>query len=63
MTLHRHSFFFITEILESLATLFNKMPLLKKRTILAQVQQAETIVGSGVNLSGKIESKRKTNVN
>lgn len=39
------------------------MALFKKRTILAQVQHFETIVGAGVSLSGKIESKNSIQVN
>ncbi len=39
------------------------MSLFKKRTMLAQVQHAETIVGVGVNLSGRIDAKHDIQVN
>lgn len=39
------------------------MPLIKKREILAQVPSAETIVGTGVTLSGKLEAKHNIQIN
>jgi len=39
------------------------MPFFKKREILAQVPHAQTIVGSGVTLSGKLEAKHNIQVN
>ncbi|MDD5731820.1 MAG: polymer-forming cytoskeletal protein [Patescibacteria group bacterium] len=39
------------------------MPFFKKRTMLSQVQHAETIVGVGVNLSGRIDAKQDIQVN
>uniref|UniRef100_A0A7C4M2B3 Polymer-forming cytoskeletal protein n=1 Tax=candidate division CPR3 bacterium TaxID=2268181 RepID=A0A7C4M2B3_UNCC3 len=35
----------------------------KKRTILAQVQHFETIVGTGVTLAGKLEAKHNIQIN
>jgi len=35
----------------------------KKRSILAQVSQAETVVGTGIVLSGKIEAKNNIQIN
>ena len=39
------------------------MAILKKRDILAQVVQAQTIVGDGVALSGKLEAKHNVQIN
>ncbi|MBI2448184.1 polymer-forming cytoskeletal protein [Candidatus Microgenomates bacterium] len=39
------------------------MALFKKRELLAQVAHAETIVGGGVTLSGKIEAKHNIQIN
>ena len=39
------------------------MPILKKREILAQVSAAETTVGTGVTLSGKLEAKHNIQIN
>jgi cytoskeletal protein CcmA (bactofilin family) len=37
--------------------------MLNKRTILAQVSQAESVVGTGVVISGKLEAKNNIQVN
>ncbi|HRY59802.1 MAG TPA: polymer-forming cytoskeletal protein [Patescibacteria group bacterium] len=39
------------------------MAIFKRRTMLAQVAHAETIVGLGVTLSGKIEAKNNIQIN
>lgn len=39
------------------------MALLKKREMLAQVSTAETVVGTGVTLSGKLEAKNNIQIN
>ena len=39
------------------------MPILKRREILAQVSVAETTVGTGVTLSGKLEAKHNIQIN
>ncbi len=41
----------------------NNMALFKKREILAQVPHFETIVGTGVTLSGKLEAKNNIQIN